>query len=172
MLRRNSKTNRRLYKNFKLDLFVTLHDVLLVVIQPLVLIIGSKLKEQPRIVKSKSPSEVLNWEDMQKMKYSWTVACKVMTLEPPSPGSFREALADFTYNGFSIPKGCKKFDPSRFKVSEPPPYAYVPFGGGFRMCPGKEFARLELILLFMHHLVTRFRWEKLIPAEHYKKKYV
>ncbi|KAM7485917.1 hypothetical protein LguiA_001926 [Lonicera macranthoides] len=32
------------------------------------------------------------------------------------------------------------------------------------MCPGSEFARLE-VLTFMHRLVTKFRWEKLIPNE-------
>ncbi|MFS7913090.1 putative cytochrome P450 [Helianthus anomalus] len=176
------------------------------------------LKEQLDISKAKEVGELLKWEDLQKMKYSWNVISEVMRVNPPTIGAFREALVDFEYAGYTIPKGWKgrdkavyilpssdptlalllmgdllsmmmmmimlpnrthkdeanfedptRFDPSRFEGSGPAPFTFVPFGGGPRMCLGKEFSRLE-VLTFLHNIITNFKWDLSIPDE--KIKYI
>lgn len=166
--------------------------------------------EQMEIGESKKEGELLEWEDMQKMKYSWNVIRETMRLNPPLQGTFREVLTDFTYAGYTVPKGWKvfiynsqnftpilimpeklthpicvqvywtvsttnmnltyfkeaeKFNPSRFEEGEGQiPYTYLPFGGGPRTCPGKEYARLAT-LAFVHNVVKKYKWEVLFPHE-------
>ncbi|CBI39000.3 unnamed protein product, partial [Vitis vinifera] len=144
------------------------------------------LAEQWEIAASKQPGDFLSWDDMHKMKYSWNTVYEVMRFTPPLQGTFRTVLEGFTYAGYTIPKGWKvywtvsttnknpayfrdpeKFDPTRYEErngSSPPPFAFVPFGGGQRMCPGKEYARFA-ILTFLHNVVKRYKWEVLLPDE-------
>ncbi|KAL3654876.1 hypothetical protein CASFOL_000662 [Castilleja foliolosa] len=141
------------------------------------------LREQNEIASSKQPGEYLEWEDIKKMRYSWNVVSETMRLFPPVVNGYREALVDINYGGYTIPKGWKiifsthvthmdsslfpdvtKFDPSRYEGVGPLPYSHIPFGGGPRMCPGKEFTRLEM-LTFLHNVIRRFRWDLVIPGE-------
>ncbi|MCL7041058.1 hypothetical protein MKW94_024933 [Papaver nudicaule] len=122
-------------------------------------------------------------DDISKMKYSWNVVSEVLRMSPPAQGTFRKAKVDFTFKGFSIPKGWtvwwttstthkseeyfpnpETFDPLRFSRDDITPYSFVPFGGGSRMCPGREFAKVE-ILVFLHNLVNMFKWELVFPNE-------
>ena len=55
------------------------------------------------------------------------------------------------------------FNPSRFE--EPiPPYVFVPFGGGPRVCAGYQLAKLN-ILIFVHFIVTHYDWSLVYPDE-------
>ncbi|XP_022879967.1 cytochrome P450 716B1-like [Olea europaea var. sylvestris] len=141
-------------------------------------IYAAVLKEQEEIKKSKPSGEFLTWQDLAKMKHTWRVAMETLRTIPPVFGGFRKTLKDIEYEGYLIPKGWQvfwvtsmthmdnnifqepsKFDPYRFENQAPiPPYCYIPFGGGPRMCPGYEFARIET-LVTVHYLVTQFNWK-------------
>ena len=63
--------------------------------------------EHADITKSKGGGAALDWDSIQKMKYTWAVAQETMRLYPAAPGAFRVAVTDITYEGFTIPKGWK-----------------------------------------------------------------
>jgi cytochrome P450 len=52
------------------------------------------------------------------------------------------------------------FDPGRFLANAPNPYAWVPFGGGVRRCPGAAFAHMEVGVI----LRTLLREFELVPT--------
>nr|XP_016448143.1 PREDICTED: beta-amyrin 28-oxidase-like [Nicotiana tabacum] len=142
------------------------------------------IEEQNEISRQMKARKVLCWDDIQKMRKTWSFVNEVLRNKPVVQGIFREAIEDITYEDFVIPKGWKiylsfgatqkngeyfpnpnKFDPSIFEGNgQLVPYTSVPFGGGHRMCPGKEFARL-LILVFLHNVLKNFRWKSKVPSE-------
>ncbi|XP_023530098.1 abscisic acid 8'-hydroxylase 4-like [Cucurbita pepo subsp. pepo] len=118
----------------------------------------------------------LSWAQIKDMPLTHRVVLESLRMASIISFTFREAVVDVEYKGFLIPKGWKVmplfrnihhspdyfpnpqiFDPSRFEVS-PRPNTFMPFGNGVHSCPGNELAKLEILVL-LHHLITKFRWE-------------
>jgi cytochrome P450 len=118
-------------------------------------------------------------EDLPNLPYTRMVAEEAMRLYPPAPGtSTRVALAADEICGMKIPKGAyitvipwvthrhhalwdrpDRFEPERFAraaQAERPRFAYLPFGGGPRVCIGAGLALTE-ILLVLAVLAQRYR---------------
>jgi len=131
-------------------------------------------------------SDIPTLEDLKQMTYLEQVFKEVMRLIPPVGGGFRNAIADFEFKGYQIPKGwaiqyqiaqthqdedlypqSDRFDPERFNpeqsAEKQASFGYIPFGGGLRECIGKEFARLEM-RLFVSRLLRDYSWE-LLPNQ-------
>ena len=63
------------------------------------------ITEQEQIAQSKQKGELLTWDDLAKMKYSWRVAQETLRMVSPIFGGFRKAVKDIEYDGYLIPKG-------------------------------------------------------------------
>jgi cytochrome P450 len=108
-------------------------------------------------------------EDLPRLKYTEQVVKEAMRLYPPAWTTTREAIADIELGGYPIRKGevvvlpiytihrdpryfpdPERFDPDRFspeREKDIPKYAYLPFGGGPRVCIGNAFALMEARLI-------------------------
>ncbi|XP_055793697.1 cytochrome P450 26A1-like [Salvelinus fontinalis] len=121
----------------------------------------------------------VNMEVLEQLKYTGCVIKETLRMNPPVPGGFRVVLKTFQLNGYQIPKGwtviysiCdthdvadvfpnkEEFNPERFmdgSSEDSSRFNYIPFGGGSRMCVGKEFAKV-LLKIFLLELTLRCDW--------------
>ncbi|XP_062010240.1 cytochrome P450 724B1 [Rosa rugosa] len=141
----------------------------------------AKLKEEHQAIRENKEDESapLDWEDYKKMEYSYNVICEAMRCGNVVKFVHRKALQDVKFKELVIPSGWKvlpiftashmdpdlhdnpaQFDPSRWTSDHYKEMSrkVTPFGGGARLCPGAELAKV-VISFFLHHLVLTYRWK-------------
>ncbi|KAG6395735.1 hypothetical protein SASPL_141859 [Salvia splendens] len=122
--------------------------------------------------------EPFSWNDYgSSLPFTQTVITETLRMGNIITGVMRKAMKDVEIKGHLIPKGwCVfayfrsvhlddklydfpyQFNPWRWQDKEINNGNFTPFGGGQRLCPGLDLARLETSI-FLHHFVTQFRWE-------------
>uniref|UniRef100_A0A453A8L5 Cytochrome P450 85A1 n=1 Tax=Aegilops tauschii subsp. strangulata TaxID=200361 RepID=A0A453A8L5_AEGTS len=133
-------------------------------------------REHLDIRKGKSPEEAISYEDFKSMAFTRAVIFETLRLATVVNGLLRKTTKDVEMNGYVIPKGWRIYvytreinydpfmypDPMTFnpwrwleKNMESHPH-FMLFGGGGRMCPGKEVGTAE-IATFLHYFVTQYR---------------
>ncbi|THU48680.1 hypothetical protein C4D60_Mb06t01560 [Musa balbisiana] len=132
--------------------------------------------EHLEIRKGKSREDAIDWSDYKSMRFTRAVILETLRMATVVNGVLRKTTQDVAMKGFTIPKGWRiyvytreiNYDPLMY----PQPLSFNPwrwlgknmdshqhfmlFGGGARMCPGKELGTVE-IATFLHYFVTRYR---------------
>ena len=117
--------------------------------------------------------------DLARLPYLRAVCHEVLRVYPPAYVLARRTTREVEIGGWTIPADQpvvlwiymthhdprwypepERFDPTRFLADDDtrPKLAWLPFGGGARMCMGKHFALMEMQLL-LATLVRGFRFE-------------
>ena len=128
--------------------------------------------------------------DLPRLTYTDAVLRESMRLYPPVWVIGRCALAPFRLGGYELPADTnvlisqlimhkdaryfpepERFDPDRWNANDPravavPRFAYLPFGGGPRVCIGAGFGMMEAVLL-LATIAQRFRPE-IVPGQNVK----
>jgi cytochrome P450 len=138
-------------------------------------------EEQDRVLGGRTP----DLETLERgMPYLEMVLDEVLRLYPPAWIGPRRAVREFDFNGHTVPEGAylnycswashripevfpdpEAFVPERFEKERKaalPRGAYVPFGGGKRICIGKRFGQTE-VKLVATMLLQRLRLD-LLPG--------
>jgi cytochrome P450 len=128
--------------------------------------VAEKLRaEADEVLGGESPSV----DSLERMPYLDMVLDEVLRLYPPAWIGPRRAVRDFEFGGYGVPSGAyvnycswashripevfpepEAFIPERFtseRKAALPRGAYVPFGGGSRICIGKRFGQTEVKLV-------------------------
>jgi cytochrome P450 len=130
--------------------------------------------ELDRVLAGRAPTLA----DLPNLPYLEMVLKETMRLYPPASGLSREPIEDVELGGYHLPKGAMivvsmyalhrdvryfpnpdQFDPERFRPENEaniPKYAYLPFGGGPRVCIGNMFAEMEARLI-LATVASRYR---------------
>jgi cytochrome P450 len=118
--------------------------------------------------------------DLPRLRYAEVVVRESLRLFPPAYVIGREAIADCVIGGYDVPAGTTIYfapwvlhrdsrhfpDPETFRpdrwldgsTASLRKYAYIPFGGGPRICIGERFAMMEGVLVLVT-LLRRVRLE-------------
>ena len=138
-------------------------------------VVGKLREEISRVL---GPDGQPTMENLRDLTYTMQVVQETMRLYPPAWIFSRKPIADDTLEGgYRLPVGngvliCPyllhrnpkfwenpdTFDPDHFlpeRVKQRPTYAYLPFGGGPRLCIGNNFALMEMQIVLVH-LVRAF----------------
>jgi cytochrome P450 len=138
--------------------------------------IEQKVREEVRRVTASAPLA----DTFPNLHYTTAVIEESMRIYPPAWNFAREALADDSINGYAVKAGSlmeicpytlhrhpvfwsdpEAFDPDRFlpeRKATRPRYAYIPFGGGRRLCIAIEFAMME-IKCVLAAIIARYHLE-------------
>ncbi|KAK2366562.1 abscisic acid 8'-hydroxylase [Trifolium repens] len=180
----NKLTDKQLKDNV-LTLLVAGHDTTTAALTWLVKFLEEnqnvleQLREEHReIIANRKGGTDLTWSEVNNMPYTAKVISETLRRATILPWFSRKAAQDFEIDGYKIKKGWSvnldvvsihhdpkvfpdphKFDPSRFD-EHLRPFSFLGFGSGPRMCPGMNLAKVE-ICVFIHHLVTRYKWKAL-----------
>ncbi|RVW78614.1 Cytochrome P450 724B1 [Vitis vinifera] len=133
-------------------------------------------EEHLAIRKNKNDGELLSWEDYKQMNFTLNVIYEGLRCGNVVKFVHRKSLEDIRFKEYLIPAGWKVL-PVFTAVHHDPclhenPWDFNPwrwddqatnkkvsfFGGGQRLCPGADLAKLETAF-FLHHLVLNYRWK-------------
>jgi len=129
--------------------------------------------------------------DLPNLPYTDMIVREAMRLYPPAAGFAREPIEDVAIGGYTVPARSlvtvntyalhrdarffddpEQFRPERFASGwedRIPRYAYLPFGGGPRVCIGNGFAmmeaRLVLATIAQRYRLTLAPGQTIVPVQ-------